>query len=64
MQKWLYGVAQVFTPNSDAVLELFVAGNYSKMMEDLSENEVKSHTMYLLSKITGETIPNPSFFRR
>lgn len=47
-----------------AVVELFVTGSHSTHMEGLEEDEVKAHVLHLLRRVSGQDVPEPSFFRR
>lgn len=47
-----------------AVLELFVTGSHSSRMEALEEDEVKAHVTHLLRRVSGQDVPEPTFFRR
>ncbi|XP_045132234.1 peroxisomal N(1)-acetyl-spermine/spermidine oxidase-like [Portunus trituberculatus] len=62
---WLYDVVSTFSVHQQkAVVELFVTGGSSIYMEELKEEEVKDHVMDLITKASGQDVPQPTFFRR
>lgn len=62
---WLHGVVSLFSVHRQrAVLELFVTGSHSSQMEALEEDEVKAHVTHLLRRVSGQDVPEPTFFRR
>ena len=65
LQTWLYGITGILNPaSSKLIMEMVVSGNYSKQMEELPENEVKTHLIELITKVMGVQPPEPSLFRR
>nr|XP_053635526.1 peroxisomal N(1)-acetyl-spermine/spermidine oxidase-like isoform X2 [Cherax quadricarinatus] len=62
---WLYGVTIMFSIHQHwTVLETFVTGANSTYMESLPESIVKEHILYLLRRVIGDIVPEPTFFRR
>ncbi|XP_042240426.1 peroxisomal N(1)-acetyl-spermine/spermidine oxidase-like isoform X2 [Homarus americanus] len=62
---WLYGEVNIYSIHRHrGVLQLFVTGANSIHVENLPEDIIKKHVLYLLKRVTGENIPQPTFFRR
>ncbi|XP_066948683.1 spermine oxidase-like isoform X2 [Macrobrachium rosenbergii] len=64
-ESWLYGVMEVMGVHQQLnLLQAFVNGDYAQKMEDLSDADVKRHILKFLGRVTGQTVPEPTFFRR
>ncbi|XP_037777187.1 peroxisomal N(1)-acetyl-spermine/spermidine oxidase-like isoform X2 [Penaeus monodon] len=65
-KSWLYDLVIVFSVvrSPHAVVESFVTGKASEIMESLSEEQVKAHYLELLRNATKMQVPEPMFFRR
>ncbi|ROT76830.1 hypothetical protein C7M84_004573 [Penaeus vannamei] len=65
-KSWLYDLVLVFSVHLSphAVIEGFVTGEASEIMESLSEEQVREHFLELLRNASLMSIPEPMFFRR
>lgn len=64
-ESWLYGVMEVLGVHQQPnVLQSFVVGDSARKMENLSNDDVKRHILNFLRRVTGQTVPEPSFFKR
>lgn len=65
-KSWLYDLVLVFSVHLSphAVIEGFVTGEASEIMEGLSEEQVREHFLELLRNASLMSIPEPMFFRR
>ncbi|XP_064122013.1 peroxisomal N(1)-acetyl-spermine/spermidine oxidase-like [Macrobrachium nipponense] len=64
-ESWLYGVMEVMGVHQQLnLLQAFVNGDYAQKMENLSDDDVKRHILKFLRRVTGQTVPEPTFFRR
>ncbi|XP_076031217.1 peroxisomal N(1)-acetyl-spermine/spermidine oxidase-like [Oratosquilla oratoria] len=62
---WMYGLWGFLTIRGPwAVMEGFVTGESSLRVEDMPEETVKEHVMYVLRKVMDEHVPEPNFFKR
>ncbi|XP_063609913.1 peroxisomal N(1)-acetyl-spermine/spermidine oxidase-like [Penaeus indicus] len=62
---WLYDIVNVASVHSAPdVLQMFIMGKDSKNMENLPQETVLEHVMYLLKRVTLQDIPQPDFFHR
>ncbi|XP_068237570.1 spermine oxidase-like [Palaemon carinicauda] len=64
-RSWLYGIMEFLTIHQqDKMIQAFVTGEYALMMEELPEETVKDHLIQHLKDLTGQNVPEPTFFRR
>ncbi|XP_064079762.1 peroxisomal N(1)-acetyl-spermine/spermidine oxidase-like isoform X2 [Macrobrachium nipponense] len=62
---WLYGIMEFMNIHQqDKMIQGFVPGDYALQMEKLPEETVKSHLIQFLKGLTGQEVPEPTFFRR
>ncbi|KAK7025920.1 hypothetical protein SK128_005418 [Halocaridina rubra] len=64
-ESWLYGIMEVLSIHQQRnLLQSFVCGDDALLMEQLPEEVVKQHFLKHLKQVTGQYIPEPTFFRR
>ncbi|KAK3891169.1 hypothetical protein Pcinc_004958 [Petrolisthes cinctipes] len=64
-KSWLYGLMEILTIHQQPnMLQGFIPGDYGIALENLPEATVKEHIVQHLKDVTGQNVPEPTFFRR